>query len=144
MQIKLQKNSSEKNKLSKTVTDILTLEGVLKDTTSIVDPVILIESNESIVGCNYMTIPIFNRSYFINNIRSVRNGLWEVSAHVDVLSSFKTQILSNRAIIQRQENKWNLYLDDGTFKVYQNPQVLTREFPNGFNTHEFVFAIAGK
>lgn len=144
MEIKLQSNSSEKNKFTKKVTDVLTLEGVLKDTTSIVDPVILIEGDISVAGCNYMTIPLFNRSYFVTNVRSVRNGLWEVSAHVDVLSSFRTQILSNKAILLRQENKWNLYLNDGTFKVYQDPMVLTMAFPSGFHTHEFVLAVAGR
>ena len=90
-----------------------------------------------------MTILTFGRSYFVNNITSVRNGVFEISAHVDVLSSFKTQIRGNAAIIRRQENKWNLYLNDGVFKVYQNPMVLTKEFPNGFSAPEFVLAVAG-
>ena len=47
------------------------------------------------------------------------------------------------AIVKRQENRWNLYLDDGSFKVYQNPMVLTKAFPQGFTTQEFVLAVAG-
>ena len=140
----LQTNNSEKNKLDKDITDIITLSGVLKNETSIINPVILIEGDiSSFTNCNYMTIPVFGRKYFITNIRSIRNNLFEVSAHVDVLSSFATQIRSNTAIIHRQENRWNLYLNDGSFRVYQNPMVLTREFPNGFTTQEFVLAVAG-
>lgn len=142
--IMLQINSSEKNKLDKTIADIATVSGVLKEDTSIIDPVIKIECNLSdYVNCNYITIPEFGRKYFVNNIRSVRNGLVEFSCHVDVLSSFADSIRSNKAIIRRQENNWNLYLNDGTFKVYQNPMVLTKAFPSGFTQQEFVLAVAG-
>lgn len=143
-QIVLQTNNSEKNKLDKDLVTISTVSGILKNETSIIDPVILIEGDlAALVNCNYITIPVFGRSYFIRNIRSIRTNLIEVSAHVDVLSSFGSQIRSNVAVVHRQENRWNLYLNDGTFRIYQNPMVLTREFPNGFSTFEFVLAVAG-
>ena len=142
--IKLQTNTSEKNSLTKKLTDVKTVSGVLKDTTSIVDPVILIEMDLSdAVKVNYLTITTFGRSYFVNNVKSVRQGLVEFTCHVDVLTSFADAIKKNSAIIQRQENKWNLYLNDGTFKIYQNPNVLTKAFPSGFTTQEFVLAVAG-
>lgn len=142
--IKLQINKSERERLSKDITDISTVSGVLKEETSIIDPVIKIECDLSgFVNCNYMTIPAFGRSYFVNNIRSIHNGLVEFACHVDVLSSFAGQIRRNKAIIKKQENEWNLYLNDGTFKVYQNPKVLTKAFPSGFTTQEFVLAVAG-
>lgn len=143
-QVLLQTNNSEKNKLDKDLVTISTISGTLKNETSIVDPVILIEVDlTNLITCNYMTIPSFGRSYFVTNIRSIRRNLVEVSAHVDVLSSFASQIRNNVAIVRRQENRWNLYLNDGVFKVYQNPMVLTREFPTGFSTFEFVLAVAG-
>lgn len=142
--ISLQINKSERERLSKDISDIMVLTGVLKSETSIIDPVIMVECDlTAVVNCNYMTIPAFGRSYFVNNIRSIRNGLVEFSCHVDVLSSFASQIRANTAIIRKQENDWNLYLNDGSFKVYQNPNVLTRAFPSGFTTQEFVLAVAG-
>ena len=144
LDIVLQKNNSERNRVTKDISEILKVSGELKTETSIIDPVIMIECDlSSVIGCNYMSIPTFGRSYFVNNIRSIRDGLVEFSCHVDVLSSFATEIRSNIAIVRRQENNWNLYLNDGTFKVYQNPNVLTRAFPSGFTTQEFVLAIAG-
>ena len=143
-QVLLQTNNSEKNKLDKDLVTISTISGTLKNETSIIDPIILIEVDlTNLISCNYMTIPVFGRSYFVTNIRSIRRNLVEVSAHVDVLSSFASQIRNNVAIVRRQENNWNLYLNDGVFKVYQNPMVLTREFPTGFSTFEFVLAVAG-
>lgn len=142
--ILLQVSSSEKNKLDKDVTTLATVTGVLKSETSIINPVITIEGDVSqFATCNYMEIPVFGRKYFVTNIRSIRNGLFEISARVDVLSTYATHIRQNTAIVHRQENRWNLYLNDGTFRIYQNPMVLTREFPNGFNTQEFVLAVAG-
>lgn len=142
--IALQINSSERERLDKDVSTIMTVSGVLKEETSIIDPVIMIECDLSdVTNCNYMTIGAFGRSYFVNNIRSIRNGLVEFSCHSDVLSSFKSQIRNNNAIVKRQENNWNLYLNDGSFKVYQNPNVLTKAFPSGFTRQEFVLAVAG-
>lgn len=143
-EIILQRNTSEKAKLDKRLETVLTLSGEIKQETSVVDPVILIEMDiELAVTANYMTIPVFGRSYFIRNIRSIRNDLVEISCHVDVLSSFKEEIRDNTAIIHRQESQWNLYLNDGVLKVYQNPNVLTMPFPSGFTKQEFVLAVAG-
>ena len=142
--IVLQRNSSENNKVDKTLTTLSTMTGTLKNETSIIDPVIIFEGSLSnLKNCNYCTISEFGRSYFVNDIRSVRNGLIELTCHVDVLSTYATAIRGNRAIIKRQENNWNLYLNDGSFNSYQNPYVLTKLFPSGFNTSQFVLAVAG-
>lgn len=142
--IVLQVNSSEKERLNKSITDIATISGTLREKTSLIDPVIVIEGDLSnYVNCNYMTIQAFNRSYFINNITSVSNNLFEISAHVDVLTTYKDQIRTNDAIIARQEKKWNLYLNDGVFKTYQNPYIVTKAFPSGFTSQHFVFSVAG-
>lgn len=142
--IVIQNNRSEQNKLDKTLATITTLSGELKSGTSILDPVFLVEGNLSdFRNCNYCTISAFNRSYFINNIKSIRTNLIELSCHVDVLSTYKTAIRNNMAICKRQENNWNLYLNDGSFKVFQNPMVLTKLFPSGFTSPQFVLAVAG-
>lgn len=141
----LQRNDSEPNRINKIVSDIMSLSGTLKNRTSIIDPIIIIECDlTEVTECNYMTIDLFNRKYFVNNITSVNSKLVEFSCHVDVLSTFADSIKLNSAIIKKQENLWNLYLNDGSFKVYQNPNVLTRPFPSGFTTQEFVLAVAGK
>lgn len=130
--IVLQTSSSERNKLDKTITDIATLSGVLKQETSIIDPVFVIEGDlNSYINCNYCTIPTFGRAYFINNIRSIRQNLFEISCHVDVLSSFKTQIRENSAILKRSEGNWNLYLNDGSLQVAQDSEVITSSFTAG-------------
>lgn len=143
--IKLQRNLSEKNRVSKETNDIMTVSGTLREETSIIDPVFRIVTNDIslLSNVNYADIETFGRKYFVTDIRAVRTGIIELRCHVDVLSSFADAIKSNTAIIKRQENEWNLYLNDGSLKVYQNPIVLTKAFPSGFNTQEFVLAVAG-
>ena len=144
-QVVLATNNSEPNRMMKDVTDILTVTGTLKADTSIIDPVILIECDLTQVrNVNYMRITAFNRRYFVTNIRSMRNGLVEFSCHVDVLSTYANEILQNKGIVRKQENDWNLYLNDGTLRTYQYSKVVTKKFPNGFPVGvDLVMAIAG-
>ena len=140
----LQNNESEKNRLDKSITDVATASGVLKGSDNIIAPTFLIEGDPSTFrNVNYLTVTEFNRKYFITDIIVVRKNLFQVTCHVDVLSTYATQIRENSAIIARQENDWNLYLNDGVFKVYQNPDVITTNFPSGFNSTSFALALAG-
>ena len=146
--IVIQTNASENNKLDKSLTTLATLAGTLRADTSIIDPVFRIEGDvSSYINANYCTVEAFGRSYFINNIRSLRAGLFEIVCHVDVLASFKTQIRANRAIMHRSERNWNLYLNDGTLKMTQRPEeITTQQFSNGnafVNHFSYVLILAG-
>ena len=138
----IQKNLSDDRSLTKDLTLLGAMTGNLKTDTSILQPVILF-SGSLPADANYMTIDTFGRKYFITDIRSVGNNLYEVAARVDVLSTYAGAIRNCSGIVARQENKWNLYIDDGTFKVYQQPENTIKLFPAGFNSYEFVLAVAG-
>ena len=138
----LQKNSSPLNKADKSLSTIATLNGTLRNETEIVHPVILIEYS-GFPDCNYVTIPEFKRSYFIEDPRSVRNNIWEIQAHSDPLTSFISEIRSNSALILRQENNFDLYLNDGVFKCKQNSRVEYQAFPNGFDNFNYILLAAG-
>lgn len=59
--------------------------------------------NNYVLSANYVYIPDFNRYYFINDITSVRQNLWRLSLHVDVLMSYKKEIQNNYAFVSRNE-----------------------------------------
>lgn len=144
MNIILYQNISEYNAVNKTINELTTLTGTLREESSIIDPIITISDIDSYVGSmNYAYIPEFNRYYFITNIETIRNKLWRVSFHVDVLYTYREQIKSNSAIIERNETQYDLKLNDGLFKTQQNPRIAQFPFPSGFNTWNFVLAIAG-
>lgn len=127
--VDLYNNKSPVEKIGKNLTDSHTISDVLlKRDTSILRPVLLVNSVQDIYTFNYMYISEFSRYYFIDDIRSVHDNLWEISAHVDVLETYKTDILANTAVLKRQEKKFNLYLDDPEFKTYNNERVQTKRF----------------
>ena len=139
----LYQNKSEEVVLDKTLVEVSTETGTLKRDTNIVNPTFLLRLTE-LPTFNYISCAETGRSYFVRSVTSV-NGLWEVSCECDVLSTYKEQIRANTAIIKRQENNWNLFYNDGSFRTYQNPHILTRSFPSGFNPSipSFVLAVAG-
>ena len=89
--INLYNNSSEPEVVDKSLSLQTSLQGQLKDNTSIITPSILMNIN-SIPTANYMYIPDFHRYYYITNIESVRNGLIQISAKCDVLMTYKSGI----------------------------------------------------
>lgn len=143
--ITLYTNNSRDNERNKNLTTIATMTGTLKDKSSIIDPVIMVQYVGTLKDCNYMYIQEFGRYYFVNDIVVVRDQLHEIHAHVDVLSSAGTNLDTCAGIVRRQENDWNLYLDDGVFKAYSNPLIVQKSFPSGFNTGNatYILAVAG-
>ena len=145
MTIQIQQTTSEKNKIGKSISTLYTASGALREGTSIINPVIMISGANipTLKNANYMHIPDFNRFYFITDIKSIRNGLIEISGHVDVLQTYASQIRNNTAIVKRNANSWNLYIEDGLFKTYANPHIFTKLFPSGFKDPSFVLSVAG-
>lgn len=143
MNIKFYTNLSEKNAINKSITLLDDFTGTLREESSIIDPVITITSLSNLSACNYAYIPEFGRYYFVTDITCVRNNYYQVSMHVDVLMTYKDQILANNAIIDRNESQFDLKINDGLFKTQQNPRIAQFEFPNGFTNWDFVLAVAG-
>jgi hypothetical protein len=142
MNITLLVNTDPPNKITKNPTDPVALAGNLVEGTSISDPDIRIEYNGYPPG-NYAYIPEFGRYYYIKDVTSENTGLWRLHLHVDPLKSFASQILANKAVIARSADTFNLYLEDSRYKAYADPIVVTRVFPNGFNTFQYVLAMLG-
>lgn len=147
--IVLYSQSSPTNQVTKEIgTPLATIEGKLRNSCSVTDPVILVQTNDMNMwplNVNYMYVEAFNRYYYITNMISVNTNLWELHGHVDVLMSYADQIRQQTAIVARQESKYNLMLDDGFFMSYQNPIVITKRFSveAPFETQEFVLVVAG-
>lgn len=147
----LQRNKSASNVVNKDLTDVVTVNGTWRNPTSVIDPVVLIDQPEGIevddfmANINYCHIEVAKRWYYITNIIATNNRLWELHCHVDVLMTYKADILAQECIVSRQANVYNLNLDDGWFMSYQNPLVQTKTFSNAtpFEVQEFVLVMAG-
>lgn len=144
MTIKFYQNSSEEKAVDKNITQLVTVEGILRESSSVIDPVINVSGVDQYIGSiNYAYIEEFNRYYFINDITSVRDNMWRMSMHTDVLYTYRTAIRNNHAIIERNENQYDLLLNDGIFQTQQNPRIAQVLFPAGFSQTDFVLAVAG-
>lgn len=142
--ITMYKNKSESNRITKNLSNAISVSGTLRQSTSIIDPVIQVRGNiENVVNHNYLYIAKFNRYYFINNITSIREDLYEISCHVDVLMSHKNGILNEWCIVARQSNNYSLYLNDSFMKTYNYDIISARKFPYKFSGTSIVLAMAG-
>lgn len=144
MRIVLYKNESEPIRVDKALTQIAEVEGYLREETSLLRPSFAIELSSALLSnVNYAYVEEFNRYYFVGNPESIRSGLWLFPMKVDVLSTYKADIRKNSAIIGRNEREYDLLLNDGLFQTQQRPRRAQFPFPQGFNTWNFVLAIAG-
>ena len=128
--------NSDKRALTKSIGGGPSMSGTLRNETSVVNPTILVQGSvETLSGCNYMEIPAFHRKYFITDVTSVSDDLCMVSGHCDVLATYASGIRSNQAILGRSASNWNLYINDGSFKVTNKTKIVTKvgglkPFPN--------------
>lgn len=138
-------NQSDDRKINKVLVLGETFVGSLRDSVSIMNPVIRFEKAD-ILRYNYAYIPEFQRYYAITNIVAYREGIFDVSMDVDVLMSFRNDINNFNVIVDKQSMPVNgdEYIDDGSL-VSENVMFKTiYDFPNGFNdTGEYILITAG-
>lgn len=145
MNIILYKCNSPRYFLTKVLGAMTQFTGELRAESSVIDPVIQVEAS-NLATYNYMYIPEFSRFYFIENIESVRTGLWRLTCHVDVLSTYKTEILAHQAIVSKinDSDKSNLMIDDSQWVVENKKVNSVIYFPSGLNDEgEYILITAG-
>ena len=143
MNIVLMSNSSEKNKIGKTLTTVVTLSGSIKESSSILKPVILIEYSDP-TAFNYAYIEDFGRYYFVNDVVVVRNNLLRISLTVDVLESFLAGILAQNVIVDNSSNDYDLYLPDENLLTLVKTKTDIINFSSGLlESGEFILITAG-
>ena len=143
--VTLYKNLSDRKRAQKDLTTIATESCTFKGDVDVMAPVLIFEGDAQTYAydVNYMYIDAFRRFYFCT-VKSLTGGLVQLSGTVDVLTSaWALGLPSKRAIIARQENNYNLYLNDGTLKAYANDMIQTLEWPQGFSTPKYVCIVAG-
>lgn len=135
MEIKLYKTKSERIRIKKVLENELNLNGSLRDQSSIITPVFVLETNP--IGYNYCYIPAFGRYYYITNIIAIRKHLFQLQLKCDVLMTYQTEIYSLQALIDREENPDTSYVD-GDFIIDARPLHEKLEFTNPFTEENYV------
>ena len=153
MVAKIYKTKSAPNVVNKTLSEVVTFEEVIfKEDTSLLNPTIIINgvSNassytiEDIGTSNYFSIPKVNRYYFITDITMMSGGRVAITGKVDVLMSFKSDILGSKQLIVRQEKKTNNYLIDTDIPLSSKKQVIEHEFGDSIaDSGYYILAVNG-
>lgn len=145
MEIQLMYNLSDARCINKQLVDPTSYQGQMRDEVSIMNPVVMIEV-ESIPRYNYAYIPELQRYYMVDDITVYRDGLIYVTLSVDVLMSFKRDILSSIAVVDKQAMRENgdEYIDDGSLVTDNLMFTTITEYSAGFNDSvEYVLIVAG-
>lgn len=112
MIIKFLHNKSEYNTINKDFENVVEKNITLKNECDFINPYLVLRIDKVLYSCNYAYIPDFKRYYFITGIEILSKTLIGVSLHVDVLESFKANILAGTAHIVESNGVNDYYSKD--------------------------------
>lgn len=166
MEIILYVSSSEKERIDKSsyLVELGRFEGFLRAPSSVINPSINLDLGKPeeiaivdddhievvdadalaisggrarITDANYLYIPEFGRYYFIQDMIIGVTGLYQINASVDVLMSWRVNILNLNAFVERNEFAYDSSLEDNLlplqFRKFQEESI--PEDGNFVNTH---------
>ena len=145
MEIRLYNNISDNRTIRKKLLNEFSLTGTLRDSCSLIEPVINIESS-NVLRFNYVYIPDFQRYYFVKEITNLRKNIWTLELEVDPLMSFKGDILALDVVVDKQSSDLigDEYIDDGSLVADNNTFTSVYNLSSGFNDHgEYILITAG-
>lgn len=108
MLCKFYKTTSPKNAINKVLTDEVEKDLFLKDDVNILRPDFNITIFDGIFTYNYAYVPDFSRYYFIDDIVILTVKIVQVRLKVDVLETWKSDILTANCHITKDNNS-NMY-----------------------------------
>ena len=147
MNITLYKTKSANNVISKKLVSEKNLGNscVLGDNTSVTSPTVIIggiASLDSISDYNYAYIAQCHRYYYINDIIALSGGRVKLILSVDVLMTYKTDILNSTQLVTRQKNQGKMYLANADWTLDERTYLRSQYFnENHFDTQNDTFVL---
>lgn len=120
MEVRVYRFDKKTNSTKKPVAEGTSLDVTLKNGCDIYNPVLLINTTSNLFDNPYNYAKIYDRYYFIRDIKSIRQDLWELHLDVDVLATFKDDILSNTCLVEFDETV-NTTIADSRLPVKSAP-----------------------
>jgi len=115
---------------------------------SVQSPIISLQldSFNDVINFNYVYIPELHRYYYVENSTILSDGYVQIQCRVDVLKSFKTDILESTQYIDRQQNKCTYQLPDGMYNIKSNRNLTIKNFGNTIiePNSNFILQTSGK
>lgn len=107
--LKIYKNKSNQNIVNKKIELISTLECKFKDDIDMLNPILLIKNY---TGGNFCYVSDFKRYYYIDDVRVLKGGVYQLNCSVDVLKSYAKELenadyYSNDGVLHLIDNEIN-------------------------------------
>ena len=103
MQCKFYKYAATPNRIDKSsfLTEISIINNIsLKDNTDLMQPVFYLKTDPTVYNANYLFCSYTQRYYYINQITAVTGGRLAISCSIDVLYTYRDEILNSTAWIE--------------------------------------------
>ena len=117
-------NNSEIDTVGKNLTEVGRTEIVALDDSTLEHPIARVNFPE-VPKVTYAYIPDYGRYYFVGEAKPLNKQIWSIPLEVDPLNTFAKEIKANKAVIERQEFEFNLYLKDELFPLTEDTFTLT-------------------
>lgn len=135
--LKLYKNSSENNDVLKNLSDEKIIKGSSRSVVDMLSPVIDL-AGVDVNSYNYCYVEELQRYYYIENMILSPNGITRLTMRVDVLMSYREDILESQGMITKNRD-FNPYTGD--YDVESRYTLEKHEFENGFNFNDGDFVM---
>lgn len=129
----LYNNVSDSREINKNLTELSTINITLYLDTNVATPVFKVKN--FINNANYMYVPDLHRYYYINN-QTLSNQCVYLHCSVDVLMSYKTDILNSECLISRSEIDYNDNIVDTLAPITENTVYTVKNFGENIKTTE--------
>lgn len=126
-------NNSDRMCINKNLADAKTISGNVK--TQYTSSGISLDIDISVSGItpfqfNYMKFD--NKFYYIDSVDFLSQNIIRLNCSVDLLESYKSQILKQAAVLERSQNIYSRYIDDDKLVLNAYKRVQTKTFPVSF------------
>lgn len=122
-QLELFTNESNRNVINKRITTVRKIDFKFKQDIDLINPILYLKDFPQ---SNYCFITKFNRFYYIDEVKLLKGGIYEIFLSVDVLMSFKDSILAS-----------DYYNVDGVLRITEN----TIDFNDVYNPEKFLLIV---
>ena len=149
MTIKTYRFLGDSRKIDKSLTLVKTYSNAdIVGNMDIQSPIISLQldSFTEVINFNYIYIPELRRYYYVENSTIREDGFVQIQCKVDVLKSFKTDILASTQYVERQQNKCTYQLPDNLYNIKSNRNLTIKNFGSEIinPNYDFILTTYGK
>ena len=149
MTIKTYRFLGDSRKIDKSLTLVKTYSNAdIVGNMDIQSPIISLQldSFTEVINFNYIYIPELRRYYYVENSTIREDGFVQIQCKVDVLKSFKTDILASIQYVERQENKCSYRVPDNGYTIKSNRNLTIKNFGSEIinPNYDFILTTYGK